>query len=430
MMINLKNKRGVILIVVYLLVTVLLTFSIIFISRTVNEKNIALRQKNISFAFYLAEAGLDAGFNWLALQSVAPSVPTDPFGGLQTLGEGTYQVTIEPAVAIGNLLRFRITSIGRIGDIAQQLVNEVQEVTFARYAYFSNTEHYYTGGRWITPVWLSTGDVLKGLIHTNEHFHIKGNPVFTGQVESGAHYMEFFNNGDQIRGKDGQTSNPPNDVPDFQQGIKLGGVSVSLPTSTQIRELKNFADNEFQLSGSTTILLNADGTMNVTNAAKDWDNRNMPLPANGIIYSQYVKVSGTLDGRLTIVGETNICVTGNITYEDKSFNSDDILGLIAKDGVIISKYAPDKLNIDAAILARGKSSFVVEDWWKVPAKDTLTVYGSIVQNKRGPVGTTDEATGSKLTGYTKDYDYDPRLLTMPPPFYPKAKGYVSLSWED
>ena len=76
------------------------------------------------------------------------------------------------------------------------------------------------------------------------------------------------------------------------------------------------------------------------------------------------------------------------------------------------------------------TSFVLENWRTVSPKGNLTVYGGIIQDERGPVGTFDGRSGTKLSGYSKNYSYDPRLITAPPPFMPTTGDYVTLSWEE
>ena len=96
--IGIGNQKGVILITTYLIIAVLLTFSLVFVSRSINEKNIAQRQKNSAAALYIAEAGLDAGLVWLRSQGSPPqgTVKINLFGGKQSLGEGNYDVYIDP----------------------------------------------------------------------------------------------------------------------------------------------------------------------------------------------------------------------------------------------------------------------------------------------------------------------------------------------
>jgi hypothetical protein len=61
---------------------------------------------------------------------------------------------------------------------------------------------------------------------------------------------------------------------------------------------------------------------------------------------------------------------------------------------------------------------------------TLTVYGGIVQLTRGAVGTVN-GSGTISTGYVKNYSYDSRFLTKPPPDYPVISGKVNFSqWQE
>ena len=76
------NKRGVALILSYMVIGVLTVFGSIFVSRSVTESNIARRYLNSTRALWIAEAGLAEGYN--------NQVST---GGI-SFGDGTYQITI------------------------------------------------------------------------------------------------------------------------------------------------------------------------------------------------------------------------------------------------------------------------------------------------------------------------------------------------
>lgn len=436
MKLSLRDKKGVILILSYLAVTALLTLSAVFVFRISHEKNFALRDKNTIYALYLAEAGLDRGLLWLRDQSSPPSgtalfypLGTNP----QSLGDGTYLISMDPDDnnAGRTLKRYKIISTGTVGGITKQLANEIQTDSYARYAYFTNTEHFRWYGWFRVPVWFIGGDTLSGPTHTNSHFHIKAGPVFTGQVESSDNYITFFNNGSYLDTT--STSNPPYDEPIFQQGIQLGADSIDTPSKAL--DLRAAAvQGGLKLTGSTTVVLNADGTMNVTNSHKGWDNENMPLPTNGALFVDGgdLTVSGTLNGQLTMGTNKNIVIINNITYADdprSNPNSDDMLGLISEKDVVVSENTPYNVEVGGSIMALG-NSFIVEEWWEGPAKGTLTVYGGIIQRERGPVGTFSSVTGQKLSGYSKDYRYDARLVNSPPPFYPTTGDYISLCWKE
>jgi hypothetical protein len=69
-----------------------------------------------------------------------------------------------------------------------------------------------------------------------------------------------------------------------------------------------------------------------------------------------------------------------------------------------------EMTIDAAILST-HHSFIVDNFKCGKHIGELNVWGSIAQFWRGPVGTG----GSSGTGYTKNYNYDERLQSLPPP---------------
>jgi hypothetical protein len=68
--------------------------------------------------------------------------------------------------------------------------------------------------------------------------------------------------------------------------------------------------------------------------------------------------------------------------------------------------------IDAAILSTNHS-WIVDNYKCGTKLGTLTVWGSIAQFWRGPVGTS----GSGGTGYIKSYNYDNRLVNQQPPSF-------------
>jgi hypothetical protein len=72
------------------------------------------------------------------------------------------------------------------------------------------------------------------------------------------------------------------------------------------------------------------------------------------------------------------------------------------------------LTVDAAVLALNQS-FVVNNSIDGEPEGCLTVYGSIDQYARGPVGTFSGATPA--SGYVKQYTWDPLLDFVSPPSY-------------
>jgi hypothetical protein len=75
-------------------------------------------------------------------------------------------------------------------------------------------------------------------------------------------------------------------------------------------------------------------------------------------------------------------------------------------------------------------SFIVKNYSTIPAMGDLKVFGGIIQNYRGPVGTFSGTTGAKLSGYSKAYQYDTRLRNTSPPYFPTTGRYELVSWDE
>jgi len=169
-------------------------------------------------------------------------------------------------------------------------------------------------------------------------------------------------------------------------------------------------------------------------------------------------VQGTATGQVTIATANDVVVTGDLKTTTNDFTGTDVIGLVANNYVWVyhpvtcvvknctdnKKYtqsdwatiygnllstANTPHEIDAAILSVAHS-FLVQNWDKGAAlsamgddSSKLTIKGAIAQKHRGPVG-TGTAT-SIATGYLKNYIYDPRLMTLPPPYFLKP---VSAPW--
>jgi hypothetical protein len=436
--VKLRNNKGVALITTFLVITVLLIYSAAFVSISISQNTSADIFKRRMRAFNLAEAGLDHTITWLRAQGSPPvGNQTNPWGGAQNIGGGSYSVTITDLGAIGgsgNIRRYRVTSTGVFRNMNRVLANYVQVDNYARYIWFTDSETFNG-----INVWFWTQDYLSGPTHTNAHFNIFRNPVFAGEVGSADDYIRFYNNGRNVNLS--QLTNPPYDIPDFQQGIDFGVELTNMPS--EALDLRSAASNGgLSLQGNTTVVLNNNGTINVTNSRQGWVNQNMPLPANGALFvacdgsrcrtGASLTISGTLNGRLTVGAQRDIIIPNNIIYADNprtNPNSDDVLGIIAERDVVVDDIAPTNLEIDASIMALG-TSFMRENWWVGPPKGTLTVYGGIIQKERGPVGTFNGQTGQKVSGYSKDYSYDSRLLGSPLPYMPTTGDYITLSWEE
>jgi hypothetical protein len=57
------------------------------------------------------------------------------------------------------------------------------------------------------------------------------------------------------------------------------------------------------------------------------------------------------------------------------------------------------------------------------------LYGSLVQDKRGPFGTY-LPSGNIKSGWEEDFRWDARLAKAPPPSFPTTEQIYKVSWEE
>lgn len=421
-----KNRKGFILIFAYAVVSVIVILVSAYVARSINEMRTAARDRDSASALYAAEAGIDFAFDWLKSQS-SPPAGTAAFNltGGTALSTGTYTVIIDPddSNPTSFTKRYKITATGLCNDSSRRVALEVMQDNFARHVWFTDSETYNGSN-----VWFITNDSLNGPVHTNGRFNIAGNPWFGDVTSESGSTINYMHGG------------PPNDNPTFVEGISFNVEPTSMPTrATSLRTAST--SGGMRLYGETTVVLNSNGTMNVTNANAGYNNTNMSLPANGALFIENrivnrrlveygnVNVRGTLNGRLSIGANNNIRVAGNVSYNNAA--GSDMLGLIAERDLIINQSAcptNGDLTIQASMMAMS-DSFYLENY-SSSMKGTLNVLGGIIQKERGPVGTFNINTNNKVSGFTKNYVYDERLRTTPPPFFPTTEDFIPVSWRE
>ncbi len=199
----------------------------------------------------------------------------------------------------------------------------------------------------------------------------------------------------------------------------------------------------------TSLLSNpAGGTYDVNmnwiaeNNYTDYNNRTLQyteaIPANGIIYVEdNVWVEGTVNGRVTVAAAQlpynpqtapTIYIPNNIIYKVK--DGSDVLGLIGQKDIIPTYYAPNNLEVDAAVISQNTSFQFF--YYPGDIKNNLNIYGAIIEFGwwfDNFVWTSGIST-DVLSGYTNSYyTYDNNLLYSPPPSFPfSASGYQQINW--
>ncbi|HKI46641.1 MAG TPA: DUF4900 domain-containing protein [Balneolales bacterium] len=304
----------------------------------------------------------------------------------------------------------RLDAKGTYNGVSSNIEAILRRTSFSKYAYFTNYEPL---------IYFVSKDTVKGPLHTNGTLHIMGDPVFDGEVTSPNSWMGTgtpqFNNGYNFNSN---TIQLPTDMTGLEAMSATGGLSFN-----------NDLNIQFKNNGKVDIS-QFDGTSWSSPQTYDLSGYNGVITSYGNI-----TVQGTLKGQVTVYSEKNINISGDMTYADdpqKDPSSTDMLGLIAQNDIVVEDNAEkahgnSDLNIQAAMMAL--HSFRVQDYNKGTMRGKLNLLGGIVQDTRGPVGTVNNQ-GTMVTGYSKNYDYDQRLLNSWPPGYPLQDSYSIISWKE
>jgi len=159
----------------------------------------------------------------------------------------------------------------------------------------------------------------------------------------------------------------------------------------------------------------------------------------GVIYGNGVDmhIKGTVKGRYTVGANLNstnayggdVWIEDNLTYNTNpktNSSSTDMLGIVAKNDIVISDVVPHtNINIQAAMFAE-TGSFRVNNYDTISPNGAIFLYGGVTQKTRGAVG---KGSGSTITqGYAKSYRFDSRLGYSYPPAYPGCGTFQITSW--
>jgi hypothetical protein len=315
----------------------------------------------------------------------------------------------------------------------------VYQPSYAQYAFWAATNGAIS---------FAITDTFNGAVHTDDQM------TFISSGGNGATFHSTCTSLATTYGGDDSSCT-------FDYGLGLGvyegtmaAVDFNSAASTSLKNIATAAGaSGVVLSGSTTLTFNG-GTVSISNYlhSPPWTNHSFTITGDSIIYVQTVNTGtaslqagtvylngGQVTGRLTIASEADTTIAGNITYTTDPVahpTSTDALGLLSYDDIYVGTSAPNNLTIDAAIMATGASSsanspgsFGVNNYNTGSPRGNLNVYGGIVQEVRGAVATV--SNGSVVTGYSKNYSYDPRFINTPPPYYPTVSGVLKYtSWQE
>jgi len=358
-----------------------------------------------------------------------------PAGGATN---AAYSVVIEDRAGdLSTSTWFRIHSFGVMKSKVRHVTLESLALTHASFGWLTNLERDEEGNR----LYFFDGDVIDGYVYSNDAINIQGSPLFTDLVNTAASDIYYANGG------------PPADNPQFLGGVNTDAPYLDFQTLMTGGHIAIIRDKAMEPTGiylgpndglPYRISFNPNATITIEkrvlkkgskkkDAAYQWENicTNKPLSStNGAIYAEEETwVSGVVNGQVTVATseDNDILITDELVYaypadKKKVFNEDwdpddpnftNKIGLISGGDIILKENDAADLYVMGSFVAVN-GSFVNEYSLRDPAK-ALHIYGSMAQDRRGPVGFFG-AEGA--TGYSKDYKYDDRFLEAPTPYYP------------
>jgi len=429
------NEQGTTLVIVILIMLALTAIVMGVSSISVNETQIATNEMLDKQAFYLAEAGTEKSIKYLAALTTPfrgtglhKDQPYQLLNNVAFYGKGTVTSWLDPLDSnTGNPTRFVAVTVRATlngSGMSKVLQVKVGQQNFSRYAYFSDMEKNPAG----TTIWFVTNDEFFGPLHTNDQMHIYGDPIFHEEASSCASSIDYYNGG------------PPSDDPQFLGGLTLNASNIPLPANTSM--ILNAANEAGGLkfaaaTVSIKFLVDAGGNRSLSVSTNGTTWTSYAYPTNGVIYvTGTAQVEGKVKGQVTIGCSGDIRIMDNIVYNtDPRIDptSTDLLGLVAEQNVIMWN---STANLDvadetvmAAIMALN-TSWTAQNYDSGTPRGKLIVYGGIIQKKRGAVGTFNAGTGAIVTGYEKNYSYDPRLMDNPPPAFPTTGQVEKVAWNE
>ena len=428
------SVRGSALVAVMGIITAVLLVGVAIFILGHSEGDVVEYAVDDSRAFYIAEGGLERARAYLtALEEADPNAnPVGTTFSGQNLGGGLYTVEIlEDANPYGWLDAYEVVSTGAKDGVLRQVKATVVAETFAIYQWFIGS----TGGGFS---WFRTGERFEGPVHLNGNIDVDGDPWFGGIVRAGGH--ENFTMG----------SNPT-----FVRGYELGVEQIDLPRPIDVRAtLKIKAEG----GGAPYPKIGPNGAYwNVVLqgdflTAEAFDRNGEPIPGaqgevldfatiNGAIwFNDDIHLSGILDGEITIGVDGDVHIVDDVLYAGATPGSgpgldcDDILGVVAagqSQGNIIIDYNTANANdceLHGVFMALS-NTIEAEDYQHYQPRGELILYGGMMA--QSAIHIADYNNGGQLkSGYYRNYHYDSRVMTLPPPFFPFASNFSLATWEE
>lgn len=423
-------------------------FSLIFLVATQNFGTISTRAvdnmvdyTNETVAHDIAVSGANMAANEVFLDNNWTAGYSDV-----DFNDGELNVSVQIIDAFKNIRK--IISQGTFGGITRQVEVTLSPSKFSKFAYYSVSE----GGT----IWWTENDTVWGPFHTQDYMRVHKRPVFNGKATTKKSIIYYSS----------KAADQPYFYGGFEQGIDIplpmdglspiktdalaGGWDIPLSSSIDTivswiaphwegwgwskTWVDGFYDTEISSGKDTAYITFAGDSVRIKLGYDKTESTYLTqsVAPNGVIYVEGmdIRLKGVVKGQYTVVSESNIYLDDDIVYfnDPRVYpNSSDLLGIVAKDKVLITENAANNndINIHASIYSETEG-FGAENYSSRPKSGNINLLGGIIQNERQAVGTFAGATIK--SGFSKRYEYDNRLLIASPPSFPGTGTFEIVSW--
>ncbi|HBW74249.1 MAG: hypothetical protein UX10_C0007G0017 [Candidatus Magasanikbacteria bacterium GW2011_GWA2_45_39] len=455
-------QRGNILLVVMVFGALAITTLVMGMSNFAVMENRAARAKNQNeIAFQIAEAGINY-YRWHLAHN-----PADLQDGTGAPGPYVHDYKDKNGTAVG---KFSLdisappngSSIITIKSTGYSLANIKNKRTLKVRIGFPSLSDY--GFLTNSDVWIGDTEVIHGKLHANGGIRFDGQadaPITSAKSTYQCQSMHGSGCNNTTKPGVWGSGGPQNfwkfPVPAFD----FNGITVDLAnikTGAQNGGFYRSASGKygyhlvFQVDGTFTLYkvtalkaLPSPGWGMDVKGKKHYESYdiktevsqgNFAIPANGLMFFEdQVWVNGTVKGRATIgsgrfpVNQntyTSIVIPNSIVYSTK--DGSDALGLMAQKDVLLPRYSPSSMEIDAALIAQNGSA--QRFYYSGNILIGLSIYGSVVSNGVWTWSWVSSG-GAVVSGYKNtNTSYDVNLTYGPPPAFPVGTEYKVISWDE
>jgi len=385
-------------------------FSLIFLIVEYNMGNVSTRAVSNFADYYLNNFAHEAAVSGANFAANEIFFDASWHKGFTTDINGA---TVDVTVKVDAAKKTRtITAVAEYQGIEDTVEVVLCPSKFSKFAYYSESEG--------SGIWWMDKDTVFGPFHTQDKLRISGKPTFYGKVSTlkGIEKKDKSSSANFYGGYESGVDLPiPTDgVASVKTEADKGGLTIDKKDTVYVTFQSDSIKIKYTFKGLETSYLASS------------------FSPNGVIFikdAKAVRLKGTVKGEYTLASDKgDIYLDDNIVYNTDprtNPNSTDVLGIVAKNDVIVTENAANNnnININASIYCEA-GSFGAENYSKRPVSGIINLLGGIIQKERGAVGTF---SGSKVTaGFSKNYRYDERLLVTYPPAYPGTGGYEIVSW--